>query len=78
MFAVTQRDPVFIHVHRRYIPLTIRFDHGTRLSFPRSPVVLAAIDGQRRGRVSVFNKDENISGRLVDNRAASLKSRFLR
>ena len=64
MRAMSQRDTVFGHVHRRHVALAVRLDDGL-LSVPRLAVILAAVDGQRSGRMVVFHEGQDVTGRLI-------------
>ena len=64
MRAMSQRDAVLGHMHRRHVALDVRRDDGL-LSLPGLAVILAAVDGQRSGRMVVFHEGQDVTRRLI-------------
>ena len=75
VFAVAEGDAVFVHVHGRHIALAVGMDLRL-LGLPGLAVVLAAINGQRCGRVFVFDEGEDVAGGFINRGAAAVETGF--
>ncbi len=75
IFAVSQGDAVFVHVHGRHVSTCVRVD-GNFYFLPILTVVLTSIDRQRSGRVAILGERQNVSIGLIDGQATSLKGRL--
>ena len=71
---MTERDAVFVHMHRGSVSVFVRRDLR-RLTLPRFAVVATTIDAQWCRWVLRFDKGNHIAGSLVDREAAGLKAR---
>jgi hypothetical protein len=75
VLAVLQRDTVLVHVHGGHVAVAVGMDRHL-VSFPSFPVVTTAVDGQRRGRMLVFDKGQNVPRRFVDRCASTVDAGF--